>query len=146
MPSEVTDVLRLAEAAFRAGDAPAVCRLLKKYPLLKAWLNDPVGDFNSPAIARVRSREMLEVLLDAGTDINARSQWWAGGFGLLDSAGPELAAYAIERGAIVTVHAASRLGMLDELRARIDADPSLVHARELSSLFFTRSIMPLLSP
>jgi ankyrin repeat protein len=129
MPSEATGVLRLAEDAFRADDAPAVRRLLEKYPLLKAWLNDPVGDFNSPAVARVRSREMLDVLLDAGADINARSQWWAGGFGLLDSASPELAAYAIERGAIVTVHAASRLGMLDELRARIDADPSLVHAR-----------------
>jgi ankyrin repeat protein len=72
---------------------------------------------------------MLDALLDAGADINARSQWWAGGFGLLDSASPELAAYAIERGATLTVHAAARLGMLDRLRELIGADPALVQAR-----------------
>ncbi|HLY15589.1 MAG TPA: ankyrin repeat domain-containing protein [Bryobacteraceae bacterium] len=119
----------LLEDAFRADDAPAVARLLGSDPLLKARLNDPVGEFNSPAMTRVRSRAMLDVLLDAGADINARSQWWAGGFGLLDTASPELAAYAIERGATITVHAAARLGMLEELRTLIDADPALVHAR-----------------
>jgi len=30
-------------------------------------------------ITRVRSREMLDVLLEAGADINAKSRWWAGG-------------------------------------------------------------------
>jgi ankyrin repeat protein len=123
------DVLRLAKDAFRADDAPAVRLLIDKYPVLKSRINDPVGDFDSPAITRVRSREMLDVLLDAGADINARSQWWAGGFGLLDTASPELAAYAIERGAIITVHAAARLGMLDKLDALIGADPALLNAR-----------------
>src|SRR5579863_3945127 len=115
--------------ALRVDDAVAVRGLLDKYPELKARINDPVGDFNSPAIMRVRSREMLDVLLDAGADINARSQWWAGGFGILDCASPEVAAYAIERGAIITAHAAARLGMPDRLAALIDADPALVHAR-----------------
>ena len=72
---------------------------------------------------------MLDVLLDAGADINARSQWWAGGFGLLDSASPDLAAYAIERGAVLDAHSASRLGFLDKLRDLIARDPQLVHAR-----------------
>jgi hypothetical protein len=72
---------------------------------------------------------MLEVLLEAGADINARSKWWAGGFGLLDTAGPAVAARAIERGATVTVHAAARLGMIDKLKELIAADPALVHAR-----------------
>jgi ankyrin repeat protein len=103
--------------------------LLEEYPVLKARINDPVGDFDSPAITRVRSRDMLDVLLDAGADINGRSKWWAGGFGLLDSADPALAAYAIERGAIITVHAAARLGLLDKVRAMIAADLALVHAR-----------------
>ena len=66
---------------------------------------------------------MLDALLDAGADINARSRWWAGGFGLLDWASPELAAYAIERGAVVDAHAAARLGMIDRLRELISLDP-----------------------
>jgi ankyrin repeat protein len=72
---------------------------------------------------------MLDVLLDAGADINARSRWWAGGFGILDSVPPELAPYAIERGATITVNAAARLGMFDKLRELVTADPSLVNAR-----------------
>jgi len=31
--------------------------------------------FDSPAIVGARSREMVDVLLDAGADINARSRW-----------------------------------------------------------------------
>jgi ankyrin repeat protein len=129
LQEEPTDVQRLAHEAFGSDDAPAVRRLLDKYPTLKARINDPVGPFNSPAIMNVRSREMLDVLLDAGADINARSQFWAGGFGILDTAGPEIAAYAIERGAVIMAHAAARLGMLDKLSALVDADPSRVHAR-----------------
>lgn len=72
---------------------------------------------------------MLDVLLEAGADLNARSRWWAGGFGLLHHAEPDLAAYAIQRGATVDVHAAARLGMRERLRELIAADPQLVHAR-----------------
>src|SRR3989442_550496 len=44
-------------------------------------------------------------------------------------ASPELAAYAIERGAVVDVHAAARLGMMEKLRELIEAEPALVNAR-----------------
>jgi ankyrin repeat protein len=40
-----------------------------------------------------------------------------------------MAAYLLSRGATLTPHAAARLGMIDELRAMITADPSAVHAR-----------------
>jgi Ankyrin repeats (many copies)/Ankyrin repeat len=130
MPPESTvDVLQLARNSFRSDDAPAIRRLLDQFPEFKAKINEPIGDFDSPAITQVRSRAMLDVLLDAGADINARSRWWAGGFGLLDNASPELAAYAIERGATITPHAAARLGLLDKLREIISADPAQVHAR-----------------
>jgi ankyrin repeat protein len=72
---------------------------------------------------------MLDVLLAAGADLDARSRWWAGGFGLLHQASPELAAHAVARGAVVDVHAAARLGMVGRLRALVAADPALVHAR-----------------
>jgi len=72
---------------------------------------------------------MLDALLEAGVDINGRSRWWVGGFGLLDCAKPELAACVIQRGAVVDAHAAARLGMLEKLRELIGVDPTLVHAR-----------------
>jgi len=115
--------------AFAADDADRVRAILNHHPQLKSLINQPVGPFDSPAIVNVCSREMLDVLLDAGADINARSRWWAGGFGLMDSADQELAAYAIDRGAIVDAHAAARLGMLDRLRELVSRDPSVVHAR-----------------
>jgi hypothetical protein len=72
---------------------------------------------------------MLDVLLAAGANLNAKSTWWAGGFGLLHGASPELAAYAIRRGALVDIHAAARLGMLDRVKELIASDGAAVHAR-----------------
>lgn len=132
MDTPEAETVRLVDevkTAFAANDAARVRTILDRYPQLKALINEPVGPFDSPAIVNVCSREMLDVLLDAGADINARTRWWAGGFGLLDTADPELAAYAMERSAIVDVHAAARLGIMDRLRELIAKDPSVVHAR-----------------
>ena len=118
-----------AKQALHHDDAAGLQRLLTEHPELKAMINVPVCAFDSPPIIHARSRAMLDVLLAAGADINARSRWWAGSFGLLDSASPELAAYAISRGAIVTVHAAARLGMMPRLRELVASDPTLVHTR-----------------
>lgn len=115
--------------AFQADDAETFRHALERSPELKARINEPIGPFDSPAIVCVKSRAMLDVLLEAGADINARSSWWAGGFGLLDSASSELAAYAIERGAKLDAHSAARLGKIEDLRAIVSADPALVHAR-----------------
>jgi ankyrin repeat protein len=92
----------------------------------------PDYSFGAPAIVAAvhkENREMIEALLEAGANINARSRWWAGGFGVLDSADPELARYLIERGAYVDIHAAARLGMFDRVKELIQNDPVLVHAR-----------------
>lgn len=132
MPNEnekSVDPIELFKEAFAEDDARAVRDLFQRHPELKAKVNEPIAAFDAPAIAQARSRDMLDALLEAGADINAKSRWWAGGFGLLHGAEPELAVYAIERGANVDVHAAARLGMMDKLRDLISADPSLVHAR-----------------
>lgn len=126
---EMNDAIEQIKEAFRQDDVATVRELLERHPELKANINEPLADFDAPAILGVRSREMLDVLLAAGADLNAKSRWWAGGFGLLHTASPELAAYAIERGAIVDVHAAARLGMLEKLKELVVADPELVHAR-----------------
>lgn len=123
------NAIEQAKQAFHRDDAAAVRDLLDRHPELKARINEPIGGFDSPAITCVRSQAMLDVLLDAGADINAKSRWWAGGFGLLHSAKPELAAYAIQRGALVDAHAAARLDMLDKLRELVVANPAVVHER-----------------
>jgi len=123
------DPMELLKKAFAEHDAASFRQLLERRPDLKAKINEPVAAFDAPLITRVRSREMLDVLLEAGADINARSRWWAGGFGLLHGASPELAAYAIQRGAVVDAHAAARLGMIEPLRELISAEPALVNAR-----------------
>lgn len=116
------------EDAFTRDDAKLYRQLLERHPELKSTIDEPLAPFDSPAVVQVRSKAMLDVLLDAGADINARSRWWAGGFGLLHCARPDLAAYAIERGAVVDAHAAARLGLLELLRKLILADSTLVNA------------------
>jgi hypothetical protein len=124
-----TDPLESFKKAFHDQDANTFRQLLDAHPEFKAKINEPVAPFDSPIITQVCNRAMLDVLLEAGADINAKSRWWAGGFGLLHNAAPELAAYAIERGATVDVHAAARLGLLPKLRELVTRDPSLVNAR-----------------
>jgi ankyrin repeat protein len=121
--------MELFKKAFTENNAVLFRQLLERHPGMKAKINEPVAAFDAPVITRARTREMLDVLLEAGADINAKSRWWAGGFGLLHGAEPELAAYAIQRGAIVDVHAAARLGMIEKLRELVSAEPALVHAR-----------------
>src|SRR5215203_7010517 len=117
-----------ATQAFHADDAARVREIFDRHPALKPLLDAPIGPFDSPVIVHVRSRQMLDVLLDAGADINGRSRWWAGGFGILDYASPEVSAYAIERGAAVDAHAAARLGLVEQLRDLLSHNPALVHA------------------
>jgi ankyrin repeat protein len=88
------------------------------------------------------NRRMVDVLLDAGADINARSQWWAGSFGVLDHDGT-LAEHLIARGARIDVHAAARLGKLERLEELLSVNSALVHARGgdgQTPLHFARSV------
>jgi hypothetical protein len=109
------DPVEAFTAAIKANDAPLLRQVLARYPVLKSQIDEPLPDysFDTPAIVAAvhkQNRDMIEALLDAGANINARSKWWAGGFGVLDSSSPELTPYLIERGAYVDIHAASRLG------------------------------------
>ena len=123
------ETLLLAHRAFCNNDAATLRNLLDQHPELRARINDSQNEFGSPPIVNAKSRAMLDLLLEFGADINAKSKWWAGGFGILHSASPEIARYAIERGARVDIHAAARLGLFDRVRELLAADPGLVHAR-----------------
>jgi ankyrin repeat protein len=119
-------------AAFHAGDADAVRRLVARHAELRAYLDVPVGAFGATALIGAAERgdvAMVDALLDAGANVDARSDWWAGGFGVLDVCAPAMATHLVARGATVDVNAAARLGMLDRLTALLDEDPARVHAR-----------------
>ena len=127
-----TDPASALEAAVRLDDAGRVRDVLARFPALAGMLDDPLpnGDFGAtPLLAAVHlgNREMIDVLLAAGANINQRSHWWAGSFGVLGR-DREFNAFLITRGAIVDAHDAAQAGMLDRLKELIAADPQVVHA------------------
>src|SRR6185312_9540805 len=97
-------------ATIRAGDTTRARHLLQQHPELTSNLDDALPDaaFGETALlAAVHNgnRDMVDLLLRSGANINQRSHWWAGSFGVLDDPG-DLEDFLIERGAVVDVHAA----------------------------------------
>lgn len=128
------DPLEALTRAIKANKAELVRDVLRRHPSLKKRIDEPSPNLSFDMTALLtavyqQNREMVEALVEAGADVNARSRWWAGSFGVLDMADPELAKYLIARGATVDIHSASRLGMVDQVRSMLEADPQLVHAR-----------------
>ncbi len=120
-------------AAIKSDDVVAATECLNIHPELRAKLDDPLPGLpfgGTPLLAAVwhRNKPMIELLLANGANINQRSHWWAGGFGVLDD-DHGLADYLIERGAHVDLYAASRLGRVDTIRTLLAEDGSRVHAR-----------------
>ena len=130
----MSDAISELAAAVTADDAAAARAVLEHHPDLKAALDEPMpgGPFDQQAllIAVARgNRAMIDVLLEAGADVNARSHWWAGGFGVLDGAAPDLVPFLLERGATVDANSAAGQGMRDALEKILSDNPALVHAR-----------------
>jgi ankyrin repeat protein len=119
------------DIAVREGDADRARSLLEEHGDLRARINEPRFDFDSPAIHRAKKNlPLVDVLLEHGADINARSTWWAGGFGILESnLTLEEARPLIARGAHITPWAAAGLGLYDQLKSILRGDPAVVHAR-----------------
>jgi ankyrin repeat protein len=122
--------------AIRTNDAAEVARVLETTPELKARLNDPLpgssfGQTALMAAVQLANRDMVDVLLRAGADINQKSHWWAGPFHVLDGAGdpPWMPSFLIGRGAALEIHHAVQFGMADEVERMLTEDPSLIHAR-----------------
>ena len=116
-----------------ARDADGIRALGRDDPNLRRELNDPLpgGPFGAtPLLVATHKGDMgvIDALLEIGADIDGRSHWWAGSFGVLDG-NPKIAAQMIERGATVDINAAAHLGMIDRARQLLDADPSLMNHR-----------------
>ena len=120
--------------AIREGNVDDARTLLAAHRDLGGMLNEPLPDgaFGEIPLNRAvaqQNRDMLDLLLAYGADINAKSAWWAGGFGLLENTNAAFAPALLERGARLYPNAAAKLAMVDELRAMVAADPGVVGIR-----------------
>jgi hypothetical protein len=71
--------------AIHGEDVERVRRLLDEHADVRAVVNDPISHFDSRPVARAtKNLPLLDVLLAHGADLNLKSAWWAGGFGLLE--------------------------------------------------------------
>jgi ankyrin repeat protein len=124
----------LLKVAVCDSDAARVRALLERYPELRGTIDDPLPNYGFGqqalfAAVQRSDRATIDVLLREGASIRKRTEWWAGGFGVLDDCDPSLVDFLIERGAVMDAHAAARLGRMVTLRELVAAGPSVVHAR-----------------
>lgn len=108
----------------------ALDRLLTTEAALRERIDECWFSFDAPAIVAAKhDPQIVRVLLKHGADINARSNWWAGSFGVLEGVSPEEAAYLVKRGARFDIHTAAEQGELELVKEFLDRDPTLVNAR-----------------
>ena len=115
-------------AAVCDNDAARVLEVLGRYPELRARIDDPLPDYGFGqhalfAAVQRSDRATIDVLLRAGANIQRRTEWWAGGFGVLDDCDPSMLEFLLDRGALLDAHSVSRLGMMAKLRELVAADP-----------------------
>jgi len=138
-----------AERLLAAGAVPDACAAanLDRPDLLRAMLaeepsrvHERGGDGQTP-LHFARSRQVADLLLDAGAEIDARdvdhrstpAQWMIG-----DGAGSarwELARHLVERGASVDIFLAAALGLTGRVRTLLEADPSLLHLHTSTGVY-----------
>ncbi len=114
------------------GDVATVDKLLRTKSALRRHIDDPMFEFDSPAIVYASSHphaeKLIPLLVKHGANPNIRSKWWAGGFGALDHASSKMADLLVELGAKFDVFSAASQGRIDVLRKLLDADPASVNA------------------
>jgi len=121
-------------SAVRAGDVALARATLEKHPGLRGQLNDaaPNDDFGGLLISTAAQKKnvaMIDLLLEHGANINARSHWWAGPFHVLELCPLDIIAELVKRGATVDACAAPRLGDVEQLKRILDAEPARLHMR-----------------
>ena len=128
--SSTKSPVELFRAAVETGDVDHVRQLFRSHPDLVSRINEPMFAFDSPAVHIARTNlDLLDLLLAHGADLNARTRWAKGGFGVLEQVSAEQAAPLIARGARIDIWAAANLGMMAELADWVASDPALVHAK-----------------
>ena len=115
--------------AVNCADGARLLQLLRM-PHVRKHVNEPMFSFGQRAAHIVARHEpLLAMLLEAGADVELKSDWDKGPYTVLDRTDEKTARYLLSRGATLTANVAARLGWLDELKTLVTADPAVVHAR-----------------
>ena len=116
--------------AVKSRKADEVDQLLQKNQSLRDNINECWFDFDSPAIVNANNSEaVIKILLKHGANINQRTDWWAGSFGVLDGAPTEMVPFLVDRGAKFDIHSAAEHGKAELVAEFIERDPALVNSR-----------------
>ena len=135
----------VAERLLEAGAIPDACAAahLNRADLLARMIaEDPArvhergGDGQTP-LHFARSREVVDLLLDAGADLDARdvdhrstpAEWMIGDVDTPADSRLDVARYLVERGASVDIFLAAALGLTDPAGAMLQRNPSLLELR-----------------
>jgi ankyrin repeat protein len=116
--------------------------------ILRGVGDSPSSEFErsgsgKPLLASAHSVEMAAKLLEHGFEISDVSRWWASGLFVNPGVDPHVGRFLIDRGALLTPHAAAGLGLVEALEEMLDADSSRIHAQGgdgCTPLHFARSI------
>lgn len=127
---DYSDKVELFKQAIYQHDAKVLDDILTQHPDLRDTINDPHFAFGSTAVIISKHHmDVVDVLLKHGADINAKSQWWAGDFHVLEGVSSDLADKLLKLGAEMTPHAAAEQGWIDWLTEAYQADNAIIHQR-----------------
>lgn len=117
--------------AIRQGSFEEVKAMVAKAPeLLNAFNYESFGATPLTMVSFCGARQMMDVLLDLGVDINRRSDWQLGPWSPLHTVifggDDELTEYLLDRGAELDVHTAASLGRLDDINRLLDQSPERI--------------------
>ena len=94
---------------------------------MRDQISNGLFDYGRPPLLAARSPEMVDLLLEAGADIDKMVEFWSPGFWLQEVA-LEVSSHLLAKGAVPTVHAAAALGQFKTVRDLLDDDPGLLEA------------------
>ena len=116
--------------AVKAGNVSQVRELFEKHSELASHVNDTCFAFDSTALFAAKPNwDLVDLLIKHGADINKKTNWGPGGFGLAENESPEVSAELFKRGLVEDIWTAVGLNHLDKVAQWLSEQPQLVHAK-----------------
>jgi len=112
------------KSAIASDDLPAAAAALQ-HTEARDEISNGIFAYGRPALLEARSPGMVDLLMDADADISTMNEFWAPGF-WLEEVPADVGEHLVSRGAVLTIHAAAALGLVNKVREFLDSNPALV--------------------